>query len=1018
MAFNPEDISKRRDSAESFINSLVDDIRNKRWVKILLLIGVVCLLFLNPAAISLGLTFLKSPSNWSLPTSYLYVWLITVFTIFVAAFLIALSTKKHPVFETPATATSIIKGLLPYTKEDAEWFAKLQRGNILHECMSFCLGADATFAILSGESGAGKTSFLQAGLFPNLEQQGQRPIYVKITDSQPLDSIRQLLDIEAEEPTVDENRSLVEILRQTTRNAPRPIVLILDQFEQFFAHNKSKSSRRPFIQQMAEWHKQSSSLHVKILISIRGDFTNRMNEFQNEMKYILTPHNNLALEKFDPQEAANVFRVIAKESKIEVDEDFIKELTKHELSDREDGTVSPVDVQILSRMIDGQKGSEERVFNRKAFQKLGGVEGLLKRFLDRALEALRTDARLQQAALKVMLALTDGNVRAGALSMKALKERLSGAISNGDIEEAVSWLARAEVRLVTPFQEKNVTLYELAHERIIPPLRRLVSKEVSDIEIAQQTLDRRVNEWIGNNRARRYLLTFKEWRMIKSNWTLITVGTQKEQKEDFVSHSKKRFIRRGVSAATVLLLLIGVFGWYIRYKQYREWYEQQPETKMLRAKEHLIELLEKNKDDKTTVIATLLLATLESEKDKELSEKLWQRITNLNFSYRRQDGLRLLAVAYNKLSRTDEALKRFELVRLEAGKKGLEEKISLLFTLEYAYKELPQSEKVLGSLYKVQQDKDNALEELRKQRNVGEGTGGGIGGGGGDSGPPRAAIAEKLLSLIEQSRHLSSVHKTVESLDRALQDTNQVYGTDREKVISSLIEAYVTLPDSEALESVNKVQQYMNKNYSQDKDSIPILFVNSFSKLPDIDKAMNGLDRVWEVTEENYPINQQVQLLFSFEKAYRNLPKIERVIQGFNKVRQRADKLQQQLDVFFQTNNNSSTSMNAVLIELAELFIYLSSPNKAEKPLGQARQFADLATNSKDKSLLLVKIATLYSELGKWDESIGAAQATGNEVDTILALSKILIIWNDTKNDTKYMDALQEMFQQVDEYQR
>src|SRR5205085_5603055 len=106
-----EDISKRRDSAESFINSLADDIRNRRWVKILLLVGVVCSLFLNPAAVSLGLTFLKSPSNWSLPTSYLYVWLIVVFTIFVVAFLIALSTKRQPVFETTSTATSIIKGL-------------------------------------------------------------------------------------------------------------------------------------------------------------------------------------------------------------------------------------------------------------------------------------------------------------------------------------------------------------------------------------------------------------------------------------------------------------------------------------------------------------------------------------------------------------------------------------------------------------------------------------------------------------------------------------------------------------------------------------------------------------------------------------------------------------------------------------------------------------------------------------------------------------------------------------------
>lgn len=69
--------------------------------------------------------------------------------------------------------------------------------------------------------------------------------------------------------------------------------------------------------------------------------------------------------------------------------------------------------------------------------------------------------------------------------------------------------AQRDGRLITPVQEKNTTRYELAHERIIPPLRRLALKEITDVEKAQQTLDRRVNEWIGNNRVMRYLLTFE-----------------------------------------------------------------------------------------------------------------------------------------------------------------------------------------------------------------------------------------------------------------------------------------------------------------------------------------------------------------------------------------------------------------------------------------------------------------------------------------------------------------------------
>jgi len=67
-------------------------------------------------------------------------------------------------------------------------------------------------------------------------------------------------------------------------------------------------------------------------------------------------------------------------------------------------------------------------------------------------------------------------VRAGALSLKALKEKLGGIVSDHEVEEAVSLLARSEVRLITQVQEKNVTLYELADERIIAPLHFASSK--------------------------------------------------------------------------------------------------------------------------------------------------------------------------------------------------------------------------------------------------------------------------------------------------------------------------------------------------------------------------------------------------------------------------------------------------------------------------------------------------------------------------------------------------------------
>lgn len=718
------DIPGYIESVEKFIRDLAIAIRERRWIKISTTAGVAFAVFLNPPTFE----YLINLLGYARPEWYSYlVWVSVTGLIFGLAILLALLTKEKAFVDSPP-AISIIKGLLPYTntKEDAEWFSKLQRGHILQDSLTFCRGEDHSFGILNGESGTGKTSFLQAGLVPNLETLGYRPVYVKLTDTAPLESICRALNTSKNGRT--DGQSLSGLLAGAENSGSRPITLILDQFEQFFVHNKTKSLRKAFVAQLTEWNRNNASLRSKILISIRGDYLNRMGEFQKEMKYALTPYNNLSLEKFEPIEAANVLRVIADEAKISLDESFIKELTIDELADREDGTVSPIDIQILSRMVEGQKNLEERAFDRKAFQKLGGVEGLLERFLNSTLNALGSDSR-RQSAIKVMLALTDGGLRLGASSLKDLRERLSNVIPEGDIEEAVTWLTRADIRLVTPIYDKGMTVYELAHERLIPPLRRMASKEITEIEHAEQLLDRRVNEWLGNNRARRYLLTFKEWRLIRRNAPLIRIGSQKEQKARFIGVSRARFGRLAASfGASVLLAIAGYYG-YSRYQQYNQWYEQQPERRIARAQEQLIELLGRNKDVVTTGYAITLLAAIDDEKNVEFPEKLWERIGDAILAgegtVEKSRMMGTLAERYLKMSKAGNALKRIEAFVQRVDKKEelpAEAKVNLVTQVAIICKELLSQPDValnyLNVAAKIVENAEN-LETAEKFRLLG-----------------------------------------------------------------------------------------------------------------------------------------------------------------------------------------------------------------------------------------------------------------------------------------------------------
>ncbi|MCG8367724.1 MAG: hypothetical protein MJA27_30865, partial [Pseudanabaenales cyanobacterium] len=276
--------------------------------------------------------------------------------------------------------------------------------------------------------------------------------------------------------------------------------------------------------------------------------------------------------------------------------------------------ISPVDLQILAWMIERQDTDDLRAFNRVAFQKFGGVEGLLTRFLDRALAARVTLAQ-RQAAIKVMLALTDldRQVRAGVLTIADLQTQLKGSLKPNDVTEAVTWLARGDVRLITPTERASESTtaptsvlasesdgamgYELAHERIIPALMRLAGKELTQADKANQLLDRRVNEWLGNQYSRRYLLSWGELWLIQRQKPYLVWGVKRRQKERLLQLSRRQVY--WVLGIVALLAIPSV--------SYSSWLFYTDEGLMQRVRWELVRPLAKATDDKVIEAAVALV---------------------------------------------------------------------------------------------------------------------------------------------------------------------------------------------------------------------------------------------------------------------------------------------------------------------------------------------------------------------------------------------------------------------------
>lgn len=558
---SPQAIKESVERGASFVEWLVDVLRGKSWVRKLLLLDIVILAAFNPVSFPRVLTFFTVRP---LPEQYpLFFWLIVGF-VFVTAVVAAVRTPPKPAPPTHSLdRRSPIRGLLPFTFGDAELFSRLQREDSLRECLQAVTDSDFYFGILCGDSGCGKTSFLQAGLWPRLLKQNHRCVYVKFSDLDPLESIRASLTEQLEASGVKaQGVDLFTLLRAAAGDDAKPLIILFDQFEQFFVHHRLKRERTPFVQELTAWYHGRHQSRVKILACLRGDFYDHMIELQKAMGYSLGPQQSHRLRRFEPAEAAEILRVIAEIEEMAFDEGFVRELTEKELASREDGLITAVDIQILAWMISSSKVKEEQAFNRSAYQKCGGIEGLLEVFLTRVLEARETEAR-RQAAIKVLLALTDleRNVCAGVLTLTALKEKLGGTLSGAEIEEAVVWLGRGDVRLITPVKRKDSEGHELAHERLIPALRKIEGKSLSEADRANQLFDRRVNEWLGNNRASQYLLTWRETRLIERQRPHLIWGPQRAHKSSLLKRSRRRWRIRAAAVALPLAAAAGFLTW-------------------------------------------------------------------------------------------------------------------------------------------------------------------------------------------------------------------------------------------------------------------------------------------------------------------------------------------------------------------------------------------------------------------------------------------------------------------------
>ncbi len=302
-----------------FVRWVAGLLRDRKWVEILMLVVAIAVLVVGSRA-----AIVKGFQN---AERYVYLFWGAVGIIFAVAIAIELG-KKPPIklIKRDSGKRTAIKFLSSFEQEDVEIFSRLQGYRDLRPLSENIIRPEFRFGILKGKSGSGKTSFVQAGLLAQLAQTDYyRGVYLKFSNLEPLETVRDTFVKEFKLSKEEVNQ--LDFLRLLARGvevaakdceAFQALVLIFDQFEQFFLYS-SRAKRETFIQALAAWYGSDDLAEkVKILVSVREDWFARLDEVQEVLGYSLTTGsrvggNSFYLRNFSPEEATMILGVMAAE---------------------------------------------------------------------------------------------------------------------------------------------------------------------------------------------------------------------------------------------------------------------------------------------------------------------------------------------------------------------------------------------------------------------------------------------------------------------------------------------------------------------------------------------------------------------------------------------------------------------------------------------------------------------------------------------------------------------------------
>jgi formylglycine-generating enzyme required for sulfatase activity len=350
------------------------------------------------------------------------------------------------------------KGLLEYRLSDTELF--FGRDEAIGEFLQHLERGPLT--VLHAESGAGKTSLLQAGIAPRLIGSEHLPVHLRSIDVNPALAVKRAFLANLNEAPGLAAAPLREFLRQVTTvlGSKTALYIFFDQFEEFFTL-LNETTRPQFVAELAECV-NDRSLDVHWVLAMRTEFFGELATFRPRIRRPF--ENDYRLNRLTRAEAQEVVVRPASLRGIRFESGLVDTLLDHLGKDE----ISPPQLQLVCKALYEDLEAGETVITEALYEEAGGVSGILGEHLDRVLKReFRSEQR--PIARRLLEALITSEGRRARRPREELAAELVGQDVEDDVLEQVlgQMVDSALLRIEEVGEDRDIQVYELTHDYLL-----------------------------------------------------------------------------------------------------------------------------------------------------------------------------------------------------------------------------------------------------------------------------------------------------------------------------------------------------------------------------------------------------------------------------------------------------------------------------------------------------------------------------------------------------------------------